>query len=358
MRDIKIAFLTFHTETNHKGLHHSSNGWVGSSSWEFSCLGLYVNRNDFQLSLQAYELIRKIYNEEHPEYKRGGSSSDGDGSGSSYTSYGCYQGKHNNLCEQLNNTLLSQYGLHFIPCNEPSELKYNLMEIVKKPFETFYEKWYEQVRVIANQIKEIDANIKQLESKKSWLNWNRNRKCVQNCSEQICSLINQGLIDINNWEHGSLLDCAIDNEDKILIDTIYKNEKKPVTVHHHAIELQDCLLENKSWIGFFSDFVYGKLFFLKHWEYFAAALPLLPDEVLLNIFSKDKHDMNYEGIQITSDKISKITNKLENFLDFEYYTNEIKLFKDAIDKTITEMESSKRYPAANCIRNFVDVYFY
>jgi len=354
--DIEIAFLTMYSETNHKGLHRSSNGWVGSSSWESCCLGLYINRNDFQLSLQGYEVIRKIYDEERPDNKRG-SSSDGDGSGNSSSSSGCSQGKHNNLCERLNNSILRQYGLHFVPCKELSELKYNLIEIWRKPFETFYEKWYEQGRVITNQIEEINTNIKQLESKKSWLNWNRNRKCVQNSSEQICSLINKGLIDINNWSNGSLLDCAIDNGDRLLIDTIYKKEKKPVTVLHHAIELQDCLLENKSWIGFFSDFVYGGVFFLEHWEYFAAALPLLPDNVILNIFSRDQQDMNYEGIHIPSDKIRKITKELDSFLDVEYSTDKIELFKDAIDEAILEMESSGKYSAVNCIRNFVDYYF-
>lgn len=355
--DIKIAFLTSYSEINHKGLHHSSNGWVGSFSWESRCLGLYVNRNDFQLSLQGYEEICKIYKEERPEYERG-SSSDGDGSGNCCSCSGCSQGKHNNLCEQLNNSILNQYGFLFIPCDDSSELKYDLMEIGRKPFDSFYEKWHEQVRVITKQLEEIDTNIKQLESRKSWLNWNRNRKCVQNSSEQICSLINQGLVDINNWKHGSLLDSAIDNEDKMLIDTIYKKEKRPNTIVHHAIELQDCLLENKSWIGFFSDLVYGGILFLEHWEYFAAALPLLPDNVILNIFSKVQRDMNYEGIQIPSDKVRKIIKKLDRFLDIDYFTDEIKLFKDTIDKAISEMESSGRDTTANCIQNFVDYYFW
>ena len=354
--DIKIAFLTSYSEINHKGLHHSSNGWVGSFSWESRCLGLYVNRNDFQLSLQGYEEICKIYKEERPEYERG-SSSDGDGSGNCCSCSGCSQGKHNNLCEQLNNSILNQYGFLFIPCDDSSELKYDLMEIGRKPFDSFYEKWHEQVRVITKQLEEIDTNIKQLESRKSWLNWNRNRKCVQNSSEQICSLINQGLVDINNWKHGSLLDCAIDNGDTELIDTIYLKEKKPITISHHQIELKDCLLEHKSWIGFFSDLVYGGIWFLEHWSYFAAALPLLPDKIILNIFSKNHQDINYKGILIPSDKIAKITKELDKFLDIDCFTEEGEAFKDSIDKAIAEMVDSGRKETSDIVQQFVDSYY-
>lgn len=354
--DIKIAFLTSYSETNHKGLHRSSNGWVGSYSWEYHCYGLYVDRNDFQLSLEGYEVIRKIYKDECPDYGRG-SSSDGDGSGSTIEDSGCTQGKHNNLTEQLNNSLLSQYGFRFIACNNPSELKYNLLEFAQKPFEHFYEKWYEQGRLITKEIEEIDANIKQLESKKSWLKWNRDRKCVQNCSDQICALINKGLIDINNWSYGSLLDCAIDNGDKILIDAIYRNEKSPNTALHNAIELQDCLLENKSWIGFFSDLIYGGILFLEHWEYLASALPLLPDDIILNIFSENQKDMIYEGVLIPSNKINLITKGLDCFLDVQNLTEEIETFKDVIDKTIVELRISGRNDVSMCIQKYIDGYF-
>ena len=50
--------------------------------------------------------------------------------------------------------------------------------------------------------------------------------------------------------------------------------------------------------------------------------------------------------------------KLDRFLDIDYYTDEIKLFKDTIDKAISEMESSGRDTTANCIQNFVDYYFW
>ena len=68
--------------------------------------------------------------------------------------------------------------------------------------------------------------------------------------------------------------------------------------------------------------------------------------------------MNYEGIQIPSEKVRKIIKKLDRFLDIDYYTDEIKSFKDTIDKAISEMESSGRDTTANCIQNFVDYYFW
>lgn len=359
--DIKIAFLTLCSVSYDEGFHRSSNGWVRSVCYEARCIGLYVDRNDCIFTLQGYEAIKNIYETERLENTKYYYDVDHDDNGNSESSIICSQGKHNDLTERLNKSILSHYGFHFIACDNSSELKHNLFEFAQKPFKDFYNKWYERERMITKQISEIDANIKQLESKMTWLEENRNSECVQNCSHQICSLINQGLIDINSWlfsKNKSLLDIAIQNEDKFLIDTIYKYERKPITKKTDPVYLQDSLLENKSWLGFFSNYVYGVLPFLGHWDNFVTALPLLSDEFILNFFSNSPQAMEYENIIISSTKIKELKKSLDDFLNSSiYYTEELAAFETSLNQIISDLEASGRKHVAECLQEVKSYYF-
>ena len=341
-REIKIGYLC-KTTTTITGYYRNSNGWDQTEMVDFHCCGLKCDCENICFTLQDYERFIDLEHGYRPKDERSSDKTWGQEKGT--TTEVCIIS--NGIVKALNEAFSELYSIHFVCANQNDELLYDFCEVIGcEEYQDFERYRFSFTYNLKLKIYEIDKQIEDLQKQRdNLLNTIPYQKEI---AEQAFKKITENdRISVNaiipNLQMYPL-DVALKKGDKDMLE--YLLRAGAIKCKNRVSRFRPLKME--SWYGFF-----------KLWKHLGFQpvkahllldkMHLLPDDVIISIFSKNNTEVLYEDITLSRDCIQTIRNLITELYEKRSNQETEKDLLCLFEKLII----SKRYGVINVITDFL-----
>lgn len=315
-RIIKIGYLCETKSTISPGYSRCSNGWYQTEIIDFHCYGLKTDCSNLQFIFQDYEQLLDLDRKYRPEDKQSSDRTYRKKSGTSIEK----RFVSNSIVEELNKAFSEKYNVLFVEACDGDNLPYLFLEVVGcKEYQIIENNVTGVDYSVRLKIQNLDEQIRELQRQQKELLENKPfKRYVQRSRDAIKTIIGNYRIDANKIiPHFQIypLDIAFLMKDKELLENLLRAGAYNYKHIHSKRVLSP--LRIGSWYGFFK--LWGRTAQYVDFHLLFNNMHLLPDDVIINIFSENNTCVLYEDITISvsffkdiRDLIIRLHEKLSN----------------------------------------------